>query len=121
MEALTVTPYVGDAKTLLAFNMTKRQAKRLAGFTVEVRPHGDDPYYLFNSLRFEHPEKHAQDPREPANSTLNAPIHKFRWVHVPGSVHQGLRPFYGKYTYVVTPRYFDNGGALLPLDQDRSA
>lgn len=119
-DALTVTAYAGDAKTLLAFNMTKRKAKGLAGFTVEVRPHGRAPYYLFNSLRFEHPERHAQDPSEPANSTLNAPLHKFRWVHVPGSIHQGLKPFYGTYGYVVTPRYFDSDRTLLPLDQAKS-
>jgi hypothetical protein len=35
---------------------------------------------------------------------------------VPGSVHQGLTPFYGTYTYVVTPRYFDQRASLLPLD-----
>jgi hypothetical protein len=74
------------------------------------------PYYLLNSLRFEHPEKHAQDPAEPATSTLNAPLHKFRWVHVPGSFHQGLKPFYGKYTYTVTPRYFDQKQSLQALD-----
>jgi hypothetical protein len=119
-DALTVTAYRGDAKTLLAFNLTKRQAKDLAGFTVEVRPRGHTPYHLFNSLRFEHPEKHAQDPREPANSSLNAPLHKFRWVHVPGSVHQGLKPFYGTYTYVITPRYFDAHGSLLPLEPGKS-
>jgi hypothetical protein len=103
-DALKVTAYRGDAKTLLAFNLPKRKTERLAGFTIEVRPQGREPYYLFNSLRFEHPERHAQDPREPASSSLNAPLHKFRWVHVPGSIHQGLKPFYGTYTYVVTPR-----------------
>jgi PLD-like domain len=119
-DALKVTAYAGDAKTLLAFNLTKKQAKRLAGFTIEVRPQGKSPYYLFNSLRFERPEQHAQDPQQPPYSTLNAPLHKFRWVHVPGSIHQGLKPFYGKYTYVVTPRYFDAAGSLLPLDATKS-
>jgi hypothetical protein len=118
-DALTVTAYAGDAKTLLAFNMAKRQAERLAGFTIEVQPHGRAPYYLLNSLRFEHPERHSQDPSEPARSTLNAPVHKFRWLHVPGLVHQSLTPFFGMYTYVVTPRYFDADGTLLPLDQSK--
>jgi hypothetical protein len=119
-DALTVIAYRGDAKTLLAFNMPKRRAKDLAGFTIEVRPQGQAPYYLFNSLRFEQPERHAQDPLQPATSSLNAPLHKFRWVHVPGSVHQGLKPFYGNYTYAVTPRYFDTDRTLLPLDKLRS-
>ena len=117
---LTVRGYVGDAKTLLAFNLPKAKAKNLAGFTVECRPAGHAPYYLFNTLRFEHPERHAQVASEPANSSVNAPLHKFRWLHVPGSVHQGLKPFFGRYTYVVTPRYFDGGQSMLPLDPGRS-
>ena len=35
---------------------------------------------------------------------------------MPGSIHQGLKPFYGPYTYVVTPRYFDLNDTLLPID-----
>jgi len=66
-------------------------------------------------LLFKTPADHAQDPKEPARSSINAPIHKFRWLHVPGSVHQGTEPFLGSYTYTVTPRYFDNG-ALKALD-----
>jgi len=122
--ALALTAYAGDAKTLLAFNLTKPEARNLAGFTIECiphNPHDRQGYYLQNSLQFEHPEKHAQDAREPANSSINAPLHKFRWLHVPGSVHQGLKPFYGPYTYVVTPRYFDTRGSLQPLDPDLSA
>src|SRR5919202_506545 len=111
-DALTVHAYRGDAKTLLAFDLPKRRARNLAGFTVEVRPKDRTPYYLQNSLRFEHPEQHAQDVSEPPTSSLNAPLHKFRWVHVPGSLHQGLRPFYGPYTYVVTPRYVDDRRSL---------
>jgi phospholipase D-like protein len=119
-ELLSVTAYAGDAKTLLAFNMRKRDTRRLAGFTIEVKPQGQHPYYLFNFLRFEYPERHAQDPREPPNSSLNAPLHKFRWVHVPGVIHQGLTPFFGPYAYVVTPRYFDGSGSMLPLDATKS-
>src|SRR3954453_18055242 len=115
-DGLTVTAYQGDAKTLLAFNLTKARARNLAGFTIECRPDGRDPYYLHNSLRFEHPGLPAQDATEPANSSINAPFHKFRWLHVPGSVHQGLKPFYGTYTYVVTPRYFDDQASMDPLD-----
>jgi phosphatidylserine/phosphatidylglycerophosphate/cardiolipin synthase-like enzyme len=117
---LTVRGYVGDAKTLLAFNLPKAKAANLAGFTVECRPDGQPPYYLFNTLRFEHPERHAQVASEPSNSSINAPFHKFRWLHVPGSVHQGLKPFFGRYTYVVTPRYFDGNRSMLPLDPARS-
>ena len=118
---LTLTAYAGDAKTLLAFNLTKAKARDLAGFTIECRPHGKPSYYLLNTLRFEHPELHAQDASEPASSSINAPFHKFRWLHVPGSAHQGLKPFYGTYTYVVTPRYFDPQGSMEPLDRVLSA
>src|SRR5512142_3284282 len=112
----SVTAYRGDAKTLLAFNLDKASAKNLAGFTIECEPDGQPPYYLHNQLQFETPGAHAQDPKEPPNSSINAPIHKFRWVHVPGLIHQGLAPFMGMYTYTVTPRYFDKNQALLPLD-----
>jgi phosphatidylserine/phosphatidylglycerophosphate/cardiolipin synthase-like enzyme len=115
--AFSVTAYQGDAKTLLAFNLDKANAKNLAGFSILCQPDDKPAYYLQNKLRFETPAKHAQDPKEPANSSVNAPIHKFRWLHVPGLVHQGLTPFMGKYTYTVTPRYFDAAGSMLPLDR----
>lgn len=116
----SVIAYQGDAKTLLAFNLDKAGAKNLAGFTIECTPAGRPPYYLHNQLQFERPTDHAQDPKEPPNSSINAPIHKFRWLHVPGIVHQGLNPFMGKYTYTVTPRYFDKQKSLLPLDPSLS-
>jgi phosphatidylserine/phosphatidylglycerophosphate/cardiolipin synthase-like enzyme len=116
----SVTAYRGDAKTLLAFNLDKASVKNLAGFTIECTPDGQPSYYLHNQLQFEKPADHAQDPKEPLNSSINAPIHKFRWIHVPGLVHQGLAPFMGKYTYTVTPRYFDAKKSLLPLDPSLS-
>src|SRR5262249_24345012 len=117
---LSVRAYRGDAKTLLAFNLTKAAAKNLAGFTVHVQPQGQAPYYLFNFLRFEKPADHAQVDEESPFATVNAPLHKFRWLHVPGSVHQGVKPFFGPYTYTVTPRYFANK-SMQPLDQALSA
>jgi len=119
-SSLTVKAYPGDAKTLLAFNLDKSDTKNLAGFTVQYQAPGQQPFYLQNELRFEQPGKHAQDPKEPPFSSINAPIHKFRWVHVPGIVHQGLKPVFGKYTYTVTPRYFDDKQALEPLDRSLS-
>lgn len=113
----SIRAYRGDAKTLLAFDI-KTEAGRadLAGFTIQVTPPGVEPFYIQNNLRFENPGAHAQDPKEPAFSSINAPIHKFRWVHVPGSVHQGLKPVFGVYRYTATPRYFDAKGSLRPLD-----
>jgi PLD-like domain len=120
-KTLSLRAYRGDAKTLLAFNLAKKHTPRLAGFTIRVTPDGGQPYYLLNSLRFEHPEKHVQDKAESPNSTINAPLHKFRWVHVPGSFHQGTKPFFGKYTYTVTPRYFDAAKSLTAMDPSLSA
>ena len=36
----SVTAYQGDAKTLLAFNLSKARSKNLAGFTIEYQPDG---------------------------------------------------------------------------------
>jgi PLD-like domain len=119
---LSVKAYQGDRKTLLAFNFSdKKNIVNLAGFTILCAPKGQQPYYLQNNLRFETPGDHAQDPKEPANSSINAPIHKFRWLHVPGSIHQGIQPVLGPYTYTVTPRYFDEKSSLLAIDTDLSA
>jgi hypothetical protein len=102
--SFSITAYQGDAKTLLAFDLDLTGAKNLAGFTIQCTPAGGTPYFLHNQLQFKSPADHAQDPEEPANSSINAPIHKFRWVHVPGSVHQGrcclkVRPFCCEITY----------------------
>jgi hypothetical protein len=118
---LTVNAYQGDMKTLLAFNFSdKKSATNLAGFTLQCMPKGMQPYYLQNNLRFEMPGDHAQDAKEPANSSINAPFHKFRWLHVPGSIHQGVQPVVGPYSYTVTPRYFDDKQSLEPIDPSLS-
>jgi phosphatidylserine/phosphatidylglycerophosphate/cardiolipin synthase-like enzyme len=117
----SVRAWQGDAKTLLAFNLGKADAKNLAGFTIQCQPSNGAAYYLLNNLQFEKPGDHAQLASEPPNSSINAPFHKFRWLHVPGSFHQGLQPSFGTYTYTATPRYFDTAGSLQPLDPGRSA
>lgn len=118
---LTVNAYPGDMKTLLAFNLSdKKSAKNLAGFTIQCMPEGMQPYYLQNNLRFKTPGDHAQDAKEPSNSSINAPFHKFRWLHVPGSIHQALKPVVGSYAYTVTPRYFDDKELLEPIDTSLS-
>lgn len=121
MSRLSLKAYRGDFKTLLAFNLPEEAAAGLAGFTIQCHPPRGRPYYLYNALQFEHPELHAQDASEPPNSSVNAPIHKFRWLHVPGSAHQGTSPAVGRYRYVVTPRYFDEQECMLPLDRNLSA
>lgn len=115
-KVLSLVAYRGDAKTLLAWDLAEGRREGLAGFTIACRPPGKQEYYLRNQLQFEHPDQHAQDASEPENSSVNAPFHKFRWLHVPGVDHQGLEPVVGTYTYTVTPRYFDATGKLLALD-----
>lgn len=119
--SFSVRAHAGDAKTLLGFDLPKASAKRLAGFTIQCRPGNQAPYYIYNKLQFKSPENHARVASEPPYSSVNAPIHKFRWVHIPGSFHQGIAPFFGPYEYRVTPRYFDDKRSLLPLDPTRTA
>ncbi|MFN2561455.1 MAG: phospholipase D-like domain-containing protein [Jatrophihabitans sp.] len=117
-NGLHVKAHRGDAKSLLAFNLTKARTRNLAGFTVAYVV-GAQTHYVSNMLTFANPADHSQDPAHAANSSVNAPLHKFRWVHVPGAGSLGEKPAFGPYTYVVTPRYFADG-ALLPLDPSTS-
>lgn len=114
-NGLSVKAYRGDAKTLLAFDLTKPKTKDFAGFTIQCKPKGKKEYYLLNNLKFQDPTQHAQVSKELPTATINSPIQKFRWLHVPGSFHQGDKVFYGEYTYTVTPRYLKKG-KLLALD-----
>jgi hypothetical protein len=117
-NSFSVKAYIGDKKTLLAFNFQSRDnAKNLAGFTIFCQPAGQVPgYYLLNDLRFEDPTKHKLVAGESPNSSVNAPIQKYRWTHYPGTAHQGVSPALGDYTYTVTPRYFDSAGSMQALD-----
>lgn len=115
-DGFVVRAYRGDAKVMLAFDLPDDRKDRLAGFTIACTPQGRQTYFLYNKLQFEHPEKHAQKKTEPAYSSINAPIQKFRWLHVPGLFHQDDKVFYGDYSYAVTPRYFDEEGHLEPID-----
>jgi PLD-like domain len=121
-NAFSVNAYIGDNKTLLAFNFaTQAAARNLAGFTIQCQPPGQPPYFLLNELQFQSPNTHAQVSTEEPNSSVNAPVQKFRWVHVLGSAHQGLNPAVGDYVYTVTPRFFDANASMLPIDSSLSA
>ena len=62
--ATRVVAYRGDARTLLAFDLTTEASHAdLAGFTVQITSPGHDPYYLQNNLRFAQPGDHTQDPK----------------------------------------------------------
>src|ERR1700733_9687480 len=119
--SFSIKAYIGDNKTLLAFNFaTAADSKNLAGFTIACKPPGLTSYFLWNELQFPVPSKHAQVAGEKPNSTANAPIQKFRWVHVPGVNHQGIVPVTGTYEYTVTPRFFNAQQSMLPLDASLS-
>jgi phosphatidylserine/phosphatidylglycerophosphate/cardiolipin synthase-like enzyme len=119
-KGFSVKAWQGDAKTLLAFNFTAAaDADQLAGFSIWIKPGEKAGYYLFNNLELP-AGNNATVANEPAKSTANAPIQKFRWVHVPGNFHQGESVFYGEYTYTITPRYFAGDTTLLPLDDTLS-
>jgi PLD-like domain len=121
-NSFSMKAYVGDNKTLLTFNFSSAaDAKNLAGFTIQCQPPGQTAYYLWNDLQFPDPSKHAQVATEKPESTINAPIQKYRWVHVAGLNHQGLNPAVGNYTYTVTPRFFDAKQSMQPLDASLSA
>jgi len=64
VNSFSVKAYVGDEKTLLAFNFqSAEKAKNLAGFTIFCQPPGGVPgYFLENFLQFEDPGKHSQVP-----------------------------------------------------------
>jgi phosphatidylserine/phosphatidylglycerophosphate/cardiolipin synthase-like enzyme len=119
-NGFSVKAHRGDAKTLLAFDLPKAKTKNLAGFSIQYGFDGKGPFYIPNFLRFEDPSKHVQDGTQSPNSSINAPIHKFRWLHVPGSLQQGAHPFYGPYIYTATPRYFDDNKSLKAIDPDLS-
>jgi hypothetical protein len=120
-KTISVRAWKGDAKTLLAFDLLDtRNLDRFAGFTIEYTTGAGESHYLHNNLRFENPATHAQVASESPWSMINAPLHYFRWLHVPGSLHQGVAPYYGEYTYTVTPRFTDDTKALLPIDRSLS-
>jgi phosphatidylserine/phosphatidylglycerophosphate/cardiolipin synthase-like enzyme len=119
MSSLTINILRGDAKVLIACNLEKNDTKNLAGFTFYCEPGTKTPYYIFNQIQFAAPSNHAQVALEPPRSSVNAPIQKFRWLHVPGTLHQKDKVFYGSYKYTVTPRYFKDG-QLLPIDKTLS-
>src|SRR5258706_13831831 len=118
-NGFSVKAFRGDAKTLLAFDLSMPKTKDFAGFSIKCQPKGKPAYFILNNLKFQDTTGHAQDGRQLPNSSVNAPIQKFRWLHVPGSFHQGENPFYGQYTYTITPRYFVNK-KLQALDDQLS-
>jgi len=112
-----IRAYRGDAMTLLAFDLDKSLCKNFVGFTIRVKA-GDRDYYLYNRLTFKEAILSANriNAKE-KKSTLYSPIQKFRWVHVPSTEHFLENPWFGDYTYEVTPRFLMDE-ILQPVDAD---
>jgi hypothetical protein len=116
-SGLSVRAHKGDAMTLLAFDLAESKTENFTGFTVRITPGTRAPYFMTNLLKYSAVVLKKNNIKTTgAVSTLFAPIQKYRWVHVPATFHQIDKPFYGTYTYEVTPRYMVDD-ILQPLDK----
>jgi phosphatidylserine/phosphatidylglycerophosphate/cardiolipin synthase-like enzyme len=115
-EVVLVRAYKGDAMTLLAFDLDASLLENFVGFSIRVKQGNRKPYFLFNRLSFNPTilQKNGIDDKEKLSSEYS-PFQKFRWVHVPSSQHYVDNPYFGEYTYDVTPRYLVSD-TLQPLD-----
>ena len=114
-DIVSVRAYKGDAMTFLCFDLDASKLQDLTGFSIRIR-FSNKKYFLFNRIQY--------DPAIIAKNNLGAenlrssefsPFQKFNWVHVPTTNHLTGKPFYGEYTYEVTPRYLINE-ILQPVD-----
>ena len=115
-NGVTVYAYRGDAMTMLALDLEEAKTKNFVGFTIQFKA-GTREGYIYNQMTF---KDDVALPETPANknerlSSKFSPIQKFRWVHVPATRNFIDNPYFGKYTYTVTPRYVENG-KLLQID-----
>ena len=102
----TLKVHRGDGMALLAMNWREGQPPAdFVGFGIEYKEPAVDRYWaLQNRLSFPGAGG-AVDPNQ--NSTLRAPIQKFRWVHFP--FHADLP---GAFSYRVTPVFMNSAGVL---------
>src|SRR5437016_40022 len=115
-NGVTVRAHKGDTMTLLAFDLDEAKTKDFTGFTIQIKPKERSAYYLTNLLTYPKAIRTKNNIADKdMHSSLFAPIQKFRWVHVPATFHQIKTPYYGTYTYSVTPRYLV-GDILQPLN-----
>ena len=75
---------------LLAFDLHRHLVSRLAGFAVRVTPPEGRPYWLLNRLSFDTPVTASTTPEQRLWTPTNeAPLQRFRWLHVPAQVVPG--------------------------------
>ncbi len=114
-KGVSVYAYKGDAMTLLAFDLDKSKTENFVGFTIKVTA-DNRTFYIYNKMKFNKEIKLHRKP-ENANAYLStefSPIQKFRWIHVPSTIHYIDNPYFGEYTYAITPRYIEDGKLLAP-------
>lgn len=114
-DIVSVRAYKGDAMTFLCFDLDESKLTDLTGFSIFVR-FSNKKYFLFNRIRYA-PAIIAKNNlgSKDLRSSEFSPFQKFNWVHVPATEHVTGKPFYGDYTYEVTPRYLVNE-ILQPID-----
>lgn len=95
---LTFAAHRGDGAALLCFDVDEELVADLAGFAIECRPPGGDPYPVLNRLGFaqEITAETKPEDREWTPSS-EAPIQKFHWIHYPKDVPPGT------FTYKAPP------------------
>lgn len=115
-KGVSLYAYKGDAMTLLAFDLDENMTKDFVGFTIKITAK-ERSFYVFNKMRFSDKIKLPTKPKSVNDqySTEFSPIQKFRWIHVPSTIHYVDNPYFGDYKYSVSPRYMKNN-RLLPID-----
>ncbi len=121
-NGVSVRAYKGDAMTFLAFDLDESKLDNFVGFSIHIKANKVNGryklnYYLMNRLTFNQTilDDSGIDSREKLSCEFS-PFQKFNWVHVPSTDHNISTPYFGDYTYSITPRYLVNG-ILNPLDQ----
>lgn len=114
-KGVSLYAYKGDAMTLLAFDLDKDLTTDFAGFTIKVKA-GSRTFFIYNKMRFSRKIKLHKKPAASGEylSSEFSPIQKFRWVHVPSTRVFIENPYFGEYTYQVTPRYIIDGKLQAP-------
>ncbi len=114
-NGVTVKAYKGDATTLLAFSLAENLLQNFTGFSIRVE-FNDKSYYVFNKLTYKSGAVNINASKNADITTSEfSPIQKFNWLHVPSTQYNISNPYYGKYTYYITPRYIVNS-TLQPLN-----
>jgi hypothetical protein len=121
-NGMSVLAHKGDAMTLLAFDLEESRKENLAGFTIKITVTGRPSYFIYNRMKLRDDVELPNEPQKESQrfSSLYAPLQKFRWVHVPSTMHYWEDSYFGDYTYDVYPRYFE-GSKLSALDETLKA